>query len=212
MNLFSMTSWCFAVTSLAVAVGCSSDHGGGRCGSLDACGGDVTGTWQVTSSCVEGNLKEAANLSQTLPPACRGNYDQVDANVSGTVSFANGSATDDTITTIDYVLHVPVVCMAAIGIESTDLPTACAGVGPAIVAGGYHQDVTCSVQGSACSCVAKDTFTRDGALTYTISGSKLSYDASNDKMDFCVEGTTLRARQFATALLTTVFFEATKAP
>ncbi|MGC4069926.1 MAG: hypothetical protein QM784_35770 [Polyangiaceae bacterium] len=210
MTLPSTILRCLSVTSLAAVLACSSDKGGGHCGSLDACGGDVTGTWQVTSSCVEGDLKSAANLSQSLPPACRGNYDQVNANVSGTVAFANGVATDDTITTVDYTVHVPVACMAAIGITSTDLATACAGVGAAIVAGGYHQEVTCSVQGSTCSCAAKDTFTRDGALSYTVSGSKLSYTASNDQMDFCVDGTTLRARQFATELLTTVFFEATK--
>jgi hypothetical protein len=209
LRFISVTS--FAMTSFAMTLSCSSNDGGGRCGGFDACGGDVTGNWTVSSSCVEGNLKAAANLGQSLPPACRGNYDEVEAHVTGTVSFANGVAKNDTVTTVDYALRVSGACIAANGINTPDLSAACQAVGAAIVGKGYHQVVTCSVEGSGCSCAAKDVYRRDEELGYTISGNKLSYTGSDDSMDFCVDGPTLHARQFATELVSTVFFEATKA-
>jgi hypothetical protein len=201
----------FAVTVVAVGTGCSSGDGGGRCGSIDACGGEVTGTWQLTSSCVEGNLTAAVNLNQDLPAACRGAYKSVVASVTGTVAFNAGTATNNTTTTIDYDFVANGNCLTAFGVPVSDMTAACAALGPAMIAGKFHNVVNCAVEGGGCHCTAKNEYPRQETLPYTVQGSKLSYSTGGDSMDFCVEGSTLRSRQFATELVTTVFFVATKA-
>jgi hypothetical protein len=207
MSIREWFVWPSAVTLIALVAGCSSGSGG-RCGGFNACGGDITGTWTVKSSCVEGNLTTAMNAGSN-PVECRGDYKSVTAEVTGTVEFTSGTATDNTVTTIDYDLVPSNACRTALGVSTVD-ETNCAALAQAFVDGGHFGTTTCVVEGTACHCSAQNLYPKNEILTYSVSGSKVNYTTSTDNLDFCVAGSTLNARQFVTSLYTTVFFEATK--
>jgi hypothetical protein len=211
MSIREWLGWSSAVTAFVLVAGCSSNGGGGHCGGFSACGGDISGTWNVTSSCVEGNLTAFANYSfQDDKLACNGTYDTVTANVTGTVSFEAGKATNNTVTTIDFVMVPTKACLEAFDVTTVNSDS-CAAFGQALVDGDFHTAATCVVEGNGCRCSNQNRYTRNEVLAYAVNGSKVTYETDTDSLDFCIAGTTLNARQFETDLASTIFFDATRA-
>jgi hypothetical protein len=208
MSIRAAWGWLSAVTAFVLLTGCSSEDKA-RCGSFKACGGDITGTWNVTSSCFEGNLTDAVNYSFKLLE-CQGDYQSVTANVTGTVAFEAGTATESTLTTLNYEMVPSPACYRALGGTTVDA-AGCAVLATALVSGGYHETANCVLDGSRCRCTAQNSIERNESLTYSVQGSSISYESDSDSLDFCVSGTTLNARQFETDLVTTVLFQATRA-
>lgn len=169
----------------------------------------MSGTWQVSDSCVEGNLTSAMNLYAEIPQACRGNYESVTAAVSGTVSFNAGTALNDTVTTIDYLFNPTAACMQATGFATVD-DASCAGMAQALVDGALHDTADCVVDAAGCTCKAQNLFVRNESLTYSVSGSAINYSGESYPLDFCVQGGALQARQFTSELVATIFFNATR--
>ena len=204
------------VTTLFAATACSADSGAtsGRCGSFNACGGDLAGTWTVVSSCVEGNLTAAANLNPNadFPPLCHGVYKAVVANVTGSVSFdpATSSATNNTITTADSDIVIEAPCATALGVPTLDAGS-CAAISQVLIQKIFHDTAACQLEGATCHCTAKNTYVKNETIAYAVKGNSLTYTGETDVMDYCVQGTTLHSRQFETQLLSTVFFTATRA-
>jgi hypothetical protein len=211
MTLRAVFGWSIAITALVSIAGCSGSDGaqGGRCVAFDTCGGDVTGTWQVSNSCVEGNLTDAMNLYADIPQACRGDYKSVVASVSGTVSFNAGTATNETVTTIDYVFNPTAACVAAEEFATIG-STTCAGVAQALVDLGHHNTADCEAVADGCACNAQSRFERNEVVSYNVTGSTITYTGDSDTLDFCVAGSSLQARQFETDMVATIFFDATR--
>lgn len=209
----------FGVVTGLLVTSCGSEDAApaGRCPGFNACGGDLSGVWNVVpeATCVEGNLASALNLNPNSPAACHGAYQSVQTQVEGTVSFSAGTAVNDTVTTAVYDILVDAACASALGVADYNETTCASNVGTGLVASGLHQGATCVMQADGCRCTARDQFERAETLQYTTSGSTLNYTANGtvaaQPMDFCVIGNELSARQFTTELLSTVFFKATRA-
>jgi hypothetical protein len=75
----------FAIWSLSVGVlvlsGASCGDGGGTCGRVPSCGGDIVGDWRVTSSCVR------ASSAITLNGCAQQSTVSTSFTLSGTASL-----------------------------------------------------------------------------------------------------------------------------
>src|SRR5438045_2418570 len=113
-----------------IAAGCSSTHGssgatggqsgsggggaGGGCSDVAPCGGDIVGTWSVTSSCltVSGQLDPSGFFGTTCPSIPV----QGSLQVSGTwTANPDGTYTDDTTTTGTEQLALASGCLSFSG-------------------------------------------------------------------------------------------------
>ena len=171
------------------------------CSNVTPCGGDVVGTWNVTSSCltVGGEL----NLSW-LGVGCSSAPVTGSLHVSGTwTAEADGTYSDNTTTTGTETLELLDSCLSVSGTCTT-----CARLGAPLASVGYAS-VTCEEDpniepspecGLGCTCSA--TIDQAGGIgvapmfpsasgTYTVSGSTLTITAGEQEYSYCVSGTTL---------------------
>lgn len=177
----------YALSACILSAGCSgstSSGGGPNCSSFNACGGNIAGTWRVTSECVGSQYNPfAANCpSATFSES---------ASVSGTLAFN----TDGTYTITDMG--------SATGALS--IPSSCLSVGGATLTcdqlqadfngdGGTGTTATCSTTSSGCSCqlhANQASMTENG--TYTTSGSNLTLTSNgvSSTAPYCVQGSGL---------------------
>jgi hypothetical protein len=176
--------------------------GGGTatCTNVTPCGGDVVGTWNVTSSCltVSGELDlSGLGLGCSYAPVT-GSLD-----VTGTwTADADGTYSDNTITTGTETLELPGSCLSVSGTCTT-----CSRLGGPIMAVGYAS-VTCEDNpngdlgecGAGCTCTASvDQAGGIGLVpmypsangAYTTAGSVLTVNAGEQEYSYCVSGSTL---------------------
>lgn len=202
----------FTLVFMGICTGCAGGKSKARCETFSACGGNLEGTWSVGNSCVEGNLTAMANLNPNLPIACQGMYEQVTATMSGTVAFAAGTATLDTKMTVTYQIEIGPECLTGFAPGLVVDAATCPSLGPSMVDSKLHASSTCVVSGKNCTCAAKDEFVNDETRSYDVSGAKISYSGSADFLEYCVEGSTLRGKQFDSTLVSTVFIDAERLP
>src|SRR5258708_28850460 len=70
-----------SVWAVTVVAGCGGS--GGTCGNTAACGGDVMGTWKITSSCISVDTS-----SMTLNTGCAGETATGSGfKITGTITF-----------------------------------------------------------------------------------------------------------------------------
>ena len=176
--------WGLVLTLGIAAAGCGS--GGGTCGNSAACGGDVVGTWTITSSCVTANAG-AASTSCPQETVAASNL-----HVAGSVTYrADGTySRSSTVSgTIDVTL--PPSCLATGGTTTT-----CAQLND------YFQTnatpgVSLRCSGSTtCTCtetITSQTSTDSGTYTTTSAGllTDTSTDTTTDQTDYCVKGSTM---------------------
>ncbi len=168
--------------------------GGASCPDGTACGGDVVGTWTVTSSCLSVNgtldLTQAGEAAACPTAPVTGSL-----QVSGTwTANADGTYVDGTVTTGTEQFTLGPSCLV---ISST--PVTCDGAGGIIKALGYAS-VTCTpTSNGGCACSA--TVQQTGVLgvvsvsptpngNYATSGSALTItgDVGDTKYEYCVAG------------------------
>lgn len=198
-----------AMATLLSATACSDEKPNAQCPAFETCGGDVTGTWSISGSCVEGNLRAAANLRPELPVACQGIYKDVSGTMSGSVTFDDGTAAVDTALTITSEISVDAGCAAALGVSKLD-SASCESFGSALSAKQLHDGAECEFSGNRCRCVAHDVRTETGTRTYQVANSRITYSGSDDYLDVCVKSDSMRARQFNRQLVATIFIDAQK--
>ena len=177
--------------------GGSGGTGGSSCSNVSPCGGDIVGTWTVTSSClkVTGQV-DMSLLSSGCASAPVTGYLQV----SGTwTANANGTYSDNTTTSGNEQLTLPASCLNVSGTTTT-----CDRLGSVLQAFGYY-DVSCSGSGG-CTCpvlvkqtggvglVSTDpqtsgTYTTSGNVVTTDSTMKYSYCVSGNKMTWTPQST-----------------------
>ena len=176
----------------AVGTGASAGTTGPSCSDVTACGGNLVGTWNVSSSCIKvsGSL-DLSNIGAGCPSApVTGSL-----TASGTwTANADGTYSDHTSTLGDEQFSLAPACLV---ISSTQ--TDCAGAANIISSLGYAT-VTCTpVSGGGCSCSA--TIKQSGAPglvsvfaaangNYVASGNQLTID---DQLPYtyCASGDTM---------------------
>ena len=188
-----------------VASGCggnSSSTSGGACNAAVTCGGILDGTWQLDTTCVEGNLAAAMESSAGLPSACSNVFQSATPSITGTVTFANGSETDNMTETLDATILYTSACVGAVaGTTVTLNASVCSLLGPELVSQGDFSSATCTFASGGCSCSVASTSQADTTpQAYTISGHTIVYADGSDPMDYCVSGTTLTTSGSVTGL------------
>jgi hypothetical protein len=162
---------------------------------VTACGGNVVGTWTVTSSC----LKVSGNLDPSVVGAgCSSAPVTGDLQVSGTwTAVGDGTFIDDTVTTGTEQFTLAPACLL---VSST--PVSCTGAAGFIQLLGFGALTCTSAAGGGCNCSgtvhqsgglgllspapSTSGYYTTGANTLTLSG-----DGGDTKSSYCVSGSKL---------------------
>ena len=174
-----------------LTAGGSSGGGGGEasCSNVLPCGGDLVGTWAVTSSCL--NVTGAVDMS-IIAVGCRSAPVTGSLHVSGTwTANANGTYSDKTTTSGSDQLTLPASCLQVSGTTTT-----CKAIGPVLQILGYDSVSCTSTTNGGCTCPA--TIKQTGGLgmlstdpqtsgKYTTSGNVVTTDGYLS-YSYCVSG------------------------
>jgi hypothetical protein len=161
--------------------GGNEDPGDVDCSTFVACGGDLTGTWNISSLCED--LSE-----DPMQTACASGWISYDFTANGTYTFG-ADRTFSTSGTIDpsATIFWPASCLAGY--------TSCDSLAASMEASGTSgQSVTCTGSTSL-SCLCDMTMPAqplNGSGTYTVSGSTLTLSTGDGSMSFCVQGKVLK--------------------
>ena len=172
---------------LVACGGTSNGSDDGSCGQSSACGGDITGNWKVTSSCLKLELDTGAMNC----PGLRQEVKQV--STSGTVSYNSDKTYNASLAVTGLVeMNVPASCLTQQSVTLT-----CAQLQQSLPSGagaGAFQSVSCSGS-SGCTCLlelAPQNTTSSG--TYSTSGGTVTQTEAGgtpDDSEYCVKGNTL---------------------
>ena len=169
-----------SIALVALSVGCSSDGEPApaalECGLADPCGGNVVGTWMMSTFC--------SYLPNPFASSCPSST--YDATASGGVTWdlkADGSVAVTGSFQLAMALHLPTSCLG-----SSD----CASLKSALDAA-YPSAWTCSASSSACDCQVVDPVDASNAGTYATAGSTLAITSTDGTVAYayCVRGGTL---------------------
>lgn len=182
-----------AVASLAFA-GCKSANNGstGQCGLANACGGDVEGTWNITSVCVE-NAAALAGMAVADRPECASLFKDTQVHADGTMAFASGTATTAYTLTVDLHAAFTRECLGALGSVSAsaiDLQGSCERLDMEFSINSSFTGASCAIAGETCDCMISRRQTQSVTGTYTTEGSAL-IDDEGTRGDYCVDGSML---------------------
>jgi len=170
----------------STSTGTGTGTGGGPppgCTAFSACGGNVVGTWTISTLCGPGVMQTQAITG------CTGGTGTITISTTGSLVFgADLSYTVMTTTSGTAVEKLPKSCFAG---------TTCAQVQDALLMQGAFSGGTCTDDGTNCNCnltLAPMPNTETG--TYTISGSTISTTpttagAAPGTSQFCVSGNQL---------------------
>jgi len=164
---------------------------GASCTSVTPCGGDVVGTWNVTSSCLK--------VSGTLDVRSLFSFSCATGQVSGSLQVtgswtakADGTFVDGTSTTGTEQVTLGAECLVLSG-----APVSCDALG-GVMSGVYFDTVTCTpAAAGGCSCNAN--VKQKGSIgllssdpqkegNYTLSGNTLSIVQDNSSYAYCSSG------------------------
>jgi hypothetical protein len=166
------------------------------CDNVTACGGDVVGTWLVGDAC----LKVSGELDLSgLGTDCKSSPVTGTLAVSGTFTAkADGTYTDETMTTGEEILDLPQTCLTLSGTATT-----CKRIGGPLASVGYSK-VTCVDNTTTLGCTCTATVEQSGGLglvsatpstsgAYTVADNVLAIsDGVHDTpYSFCVAGAAL---------------------
>ena len=161
---------------------------GGSCNMPAGCGGDIVGTWKVTSSCVttSGSIGEMDCPQAT---ASFSNY-----RVDGTDTYRSDMTFTAALSfSFDYAITLPASCLTTQGITIT-----CAQLQVAVRAepNSNLPGVSCAAAGSGCTCTGKlEGSEQMGTGTWSTAGTVLTETDSGGQpqlSDYCVRGNTLQ--------------------
>ena len=173
---------------LTACGGSDSDSGGG-CGTASACGGDVVGTWQVSSSCLS---VEGSAMMGTM--SCPGATTSTSGTkITGTMTYnADKSYSSNLTMSGNMVVTLPASCLTQQGVTIT-----CAQLQQALsgTANATFSSATCTDSGGGCACtLALTALTSSETGTYSTAAGVLtqtdSSGAPNDS-NYCVQGSKL---------------------
>ena len=179
----------------SAGAGTAGSAGGGSCSDVTPCGGNVVGTWTVTSSCL--NVTGALDLS-LVGAGCPTAPVTGALHVTGTwTANADGTLSDGTTTSGDEQFTLAPSCLV---ISST--PVTCDGAASIIKNLGYASLTCTATAGGGCACAG--TVQQTGGIgivsvapsttgNYSTSGNTLTMtgDVGDTPYAYCVSGGTL---------------------
>jgi hypothetical protein len=175
----------FGLVALAAFAGCGGGSDGASCGNTAACGGDVVGTWKITSSCVKADMTDFTADCPTATVSSSG------LQITGTITY-NADKTYTSMATISgkVAVTLPASCLSMGGVTVT-----CAQL-QQLLNTDPSTPTTCTGS-SSCTCTVtqmNQTSTENGTYTTTAAGLLTQTAAGNttpDESDYCVKGTSM---------------------
>lgn len=161
-----------------VGAGGSGGAGTTQCG-VNACGGNLVGTWKYSNTC-----------SPTAFGDCAGEtIDASGVHRVGTLTFnANGTYSTTVTDSGTFILDLATACLS--GLACTDVQSAFLGQSPATVS-----SATCSATATGCHCLLGALGTQQTDTgTYSTSGTSVTLSSSTGGVDtdaYCVTGSIL---------------------
>ena len=170
---------------------------GGSCGTVTPCGGDVLGTWDVKSSCLQ--ISGTSDISY-LGLACLTAEITGTVNVTGTLTLdADGKYTDNTVTKGSDSWALGASCLDLSGTH-----VGCDQISNvfAVTLSGYgYEEFKCvdAASGGGCTCQGKINSTGGLGLLYNDLTATGKYTSANNTLSigdaleysYCVKGTEL---------------------
>lgn len=173
----------------------TSSGGGNACLSFFACGGDPTGTWNVSTLCFNGDLNAELFAETNLPADCSLLFQNATLTGTGTLTYANGAETLNIAATISVTAQYTEPCLSAVtGQNSTMDLTTCSELQNQWANQINVKSASCSLIGTTCRCSITETKPLDSVNDYTISGNSLEY-VKGDSADYCVSGASMTLRK-----------------
>jgi len=168
------------------ACGGSSSNSGGGCGTASACGGDVVGTWQVSSSCV---AVDSSSMMGTM--SCPDATESTSGTkITGTITYTADKTFSSNLTTSGtIVVTLPASCLTQQGVTVT-----CAQLQQVLSStmNSTFSSATCTESGGGCACsVALNAVTTSETGTYSTAAGVLTQTDSSgtpDDSNYCVQG------------------------
>ena len=195
-------SYVVSAWLVAACGGGTSDGGAGAaCSAFTACGGDVTGTWDVTNVCVDTVPPDVGSL----PPECAHLINSLSIQMDGTYVFdADGTATfSGQVTSVSSVRYTD-ACLHALKLPAGQEAAGCTSIEAGLQKNGT---ATCGYGSGACSCTLQETQSIDKSGTWAKLDSDTLVDEKGDPADYCVEGATLRIESTSSSGTTTAIIE-----
>jgi len=180
----------FLMSAVLAVSSCGGGSGGASCGAPEACGGDVVGTWKVTSSCFATAPEAFAVMGC---PSAKVNVS--DLSVTGTDTFKADKTEQATVSYGGSIsMTYPSSCLAPYG-SPPDCDLVAAVFAADIAASTDDtpfKSVTCKATGGGCVCTlpAAPNLTTETA-TYSTSGGVLTETDSKGEVTqstYCVSG------------------------
>jgi hypothetical protein len=189
------------VVALSVAltpIVSACDGGGGSCGKVQPCGGDVVGDWNIVGACITSAALENFDIGLDCPTATSS---VTGLNVSGSASF-NADLTYTRTQTLSATvqLTIPMSCLMVEGGITLTCAQFDQGLQQALaMQPGLYQSAHCAGS-TTCSCTfILSPQTRSESGTYTTSGTTLTTTSSTGATDadqYCVQGNELHIPEF----------------
>ncbi len=193
--------------------GGSGGSGGGviitdECPDYAPCGGDIVGSWRVTSIC--GDLAPAEELSP-----CEGTTPTQTLDINGVYTFnADGTATVEGTAHGTFDIEVSDECAAEGGATTAEqfcvLFELLAAGGLGMDAGGMGEalpiEVDCNYADGVCVCHAEQDVVLDETSTYEVSGNEITItdaEGAVTEADFCIDGDELMLHEISEGSIVT---------
>jgi hypothetical protein len=171
-------------------VGKDSGTDGGSCPGAGTCGGNIVGTWNITSSCLD------VDVSGTIPADCpTATAQPVNFKLTGTITYrADLTYSRKSTYTGGVAITYPATCL-----NTPDAGTqTCAQLTTALQADMTYTDVACVAAGTGCTCTgtlaAQTTQNLTGMYTTSPGGLLTEMEGQAgalNRNDYCIMGDTL---------------------
>lgn len=153
----------------------------GSCPAISACGGNIVGTWDVSSACIEVPLEQALSLCPGAMITRR------EGRARGRVTFGASPMVARRVAQSEATVEsfVPAACAQAVG--------GCMGLQSLLQRGAPTATCAAGAMGG-CDCRATAAFTIDDGDAYRTEVNEIVSATSGKRWEYCVEGESLRYR------------------
>jgi hypothetical protein len=173
-----------SVWALVTFASCGGASGLGTCGNSPPCGGNVVGSWSISSVCA---TVQPAMADASCPTAT---FSITNVSLTGTIVYnADLTYSADTTTLATENIALPTSCIVQQGVTLT-----CDQVSQQLSAAQGITSARCSTIATGCSCAVGVTVAAAVEGTYTTSASgllTLMNTNGTNQADFCVTGNSM---------------------
>jgi hypothetical protein len=150
---------------------------GSACPALDACGGDVEGTWDVTGGCFELPIEDEISRCPGAAVTRR------EGRARGRVTFDGAFARRVAQSEVVVELVVPSLCAGFVG--------GCDAIADLVRMASADSECVTETSGD-CRCAARQVYAIDDADGYTLASNQIVSATLGRRWDYCIDGTSLR--------------------